>query len=92
LYDGTLSGTIRALSMKDSMTEIRRELPRGYRGLAALYRPDVLTGLAFEPATNQILNPGEKAFMARGLGDDPNTPIGVARKKIALYSALGRAD
>lgn len=92
LYDGTLSGTIRALSMKDSMMEIKRELPRGYRGIASLFRPDVLTGLAFEPAVDQVLTPEEKAFMARGMGDDPNTPIGLARKKIAIFSAAGRPE
>lgn len=90
LYDGTLSGTIRALSMKDSMMELKRSLQQGFRGIAALYRPDVLTGLAFEPAVDQIMTPEEKAFMNRGLGDDKNTLIGVSRKRIALYHALGR--
>lgn len=88
LYDGTLAGTIRALGMKDTMSEIKREIPRGMRGVAALYNPDVLGSLAFESATEPLFTQEEKRFVTRAGGSE--TASGIARKKIALYQALGR--
>lgn len=100
LYDGTLAGTIRALSMKDSMIEIRREMTRGLRGIAALFGPSVLQSLAFEPATDELFDDQEKAFLRRGTTDTqtegPTQEETVAKgflhdkRRIALYSALLR--
>lgn len=88
LYDGTLGGTIRALGMKDTMTEIKREIPRGMRGVAALFDKNVLTSLAFEPATDSLLSPAERSFVRVGGGTEG--VMSLARKRIALYKALGR--
>jgi len=91
LYDGTLGGTIRALGMKDSMMEIKRETTRGLRGLTGLYNPEILGSLAFEPATDQLFTAQEKAFTRRAAGA-ADGHIAQARKKIALHRALGRQE
>lgn len=82
LYDGTLSGTIKALSMKDTLIQIRRETRRGLRGLAALYNQEVLNSLAFSVATNELTSVEEKEFLRRGDSHE--------RKKLVLYLILGR--
>ena len=82
LYDGTLSGTIKALSMKDTLIGIQRETTRGLRGLAALYTPEILNSLAFDPAMAPLLNTEEHRFL------DKNKSL--ARQKLALYAALDR--
>lgn len=91
LYDGTLAGTIRGLSMKDSMIEIRRETTRGLRGLAALYNPAILQSLAFSPSTEALFDGREKDFLRRGTAEE-GVGAGIlnSKRKIALYSALLR--
>jgi hypothetical protein len=89
LYDGTLSGTIRALSMKDSMLEFRRYAQMGMNGLTALFHVDVLNSLAFDPAMEQVLSQEEKAYTRR-LQLSSDSELLHARKRIALYHALGR--
>lgn len=91
LYDGTIAGTIRALSMKDSMLEIRRETTRGLRGLAALYAPAVLQSLAFPSATEDTFDEREKEFLRRGTSDEgAGAGILHSKRKLALFSALSR--
>jgi hypothetical protein len=82
LYDGTLAGTIRALSMKDTTCEIRREMKRGPRGLAAVFAPDVLGSLAFDSATYDFFTEQERRYLQRH-----NTP---ERKKLAVFLAMQR--
>lgn len=89
LYDGTLSGTVLNLKMKDTLTEIRRETKKGLRGQAALYQPDILGSLAFTPAVESLLDSAEKGFIARATGD-ADSISSQARKKIALHRGLGR--
>lgn len=87
LHDGTLSGTIRNLRMKDSLTSIRRELDKGARGLSALFYRDEetdsgpLTSNAFRPALDPHLTPEEVAFLREGQGREPSRD----RRKIATY-------
>jgi len=82
LYDGTLSGTIRALGMKDTMIGIQREMKRGSRGLAAVFSPEILGSLAFEAATRPYLTDEEQVYLRRS-----KTP---ARQKLVLFRALQR--
>jgi len=82
LYDGTLSGTIKALGMKDTLISIQRETQRGLRGLSALYSPEYLNSLAFDTAVNPLLNKKERTYQEKN--KTPN------RQKIALYSAMSR--
>lgn len=91
LWDGTLGGTIKALSMKDSMLEYRRETANGTRGLAALYHPDVMKSLAFRPATNHLYSDEERRFMTRA-GNDEDSALSTARRKIALFTAMTRVE
>lgn len=84
LYDGTLAGTLKALSMKDTMAAIKREMKRGQRGMAAVYSPEVLDSLAFAPATYGTFDENERRFLATGATVD--------RKKIALYLAMTRRN
>lgn len=86
LWDGTLDGTIQKLGMKDTLTEIRRDLRRGLRGLTSLFQVETLNSLAFHPATHELFDPDEKAYLGRAQGvEDLN-----ARKRIALFIALSR--
>jgi hypothetical protein len=84
LYDGTLEGTLRALAMKDTITNIRREMGKGTRGLASLFNPDLLNSNAFEKATYDHLTDQERKFLGKRPTND--------RKKIALYLATMRAS
>lgn len=70
LYDGNLSGTIRAVSMKDSMMAIRRDLKLGLRGVEGLMSDDVIGSLAFVPAIEPQLTDRERRFLAREDGPD----------------------
>lgn len=82
LYDGTLSGTIKALNMKDSIATIQRETKKGQTGLVNLFSPDNLNSNAFDMATAEHLNSEEREFLKRS--KTPN------RQKIALFAASGR--
>lgn len=82
LWDGTLTGTIRALAMKDTMTAIKREVGRGERGLTALFSDEIIGSLAFDAATDQLFDGLEKGFLQRR-----RTP---SRQRLALYRALSR--
>jgi hypothetical protein len=88
LYDGTLDGTIRALGMKDMLTELKRETKSGMRGIAALYATDekggypLLGSAAFDAAFEPLLTPQEKAYLRRNPTAD--------RKKLVVYHALQR--
>jgi hypothetical protein len=76
LYDGTLSGTIRALGMKDTLLNIRRDLRLGQRGVPSIVTDDTVTSLAFDAAIGSLLNEEEVAFLGRGNSPD--------RKKLIL--------
>ncbi len=84
LYDGTLAGSIRNLGMKDTLTEIRRYLKSGTRGLAAAYAQDVLQSLAFDAAAYPVLSKEERLYL-----DRKKTP---ERQKLALFLALRRSN
>lgn len=77
LYDGTLSGTIRAVAMKDMVVAIRRDLRLGARGLPAAQADEVIGSLAFETAVYPLLTEKEAQFIKRG--SDPD------RKKFLMY-------
>jgi len=87
LYDGTLAGTIRALSAKDTIAEIQRELKRGPRGLTALFNPDILNSVAFEQATQDLLTDKERAFLRGGKRFKDQYE---ARQKLLLYRITQR--
>jgi len=76
LYDGTLSGTIRALGMKDTLLNIRRDLRLGQRGVPSIVSDDTVNSLAFDAAIGPLLNEEEVAFLGRGDSQD--------RKKLIL--------
>lgn len=82
LTDGTLEGTIRNLSMKDSITLIRRELSKGQRGVAAVFAQDVVESLAFMPAIDDLLSKRERAFLAANSS--------LERKKLVAYLVMAR--
>lgn len=82
LYDGTLEGTRKALQMKDTVMNIKREMAKGARGIAAIYTPDILGSLAFDSATAEFLEEEEASFLKRS-----NSP---ERKKLALLVAMNR--
>jgi len=82
LYDGTLSGTIKALGMKDTIIEIRREMKRGLRGLTALFHQEILNSLAYDTATYEFLTPAERRFLKRNSS--------LERRKIITYLSLQR--
>lgn len=90
LYDGTLAGTIKALSGKDAITEMQRELRRGMRGLVGMYTPEVLKSLVFDTATYNYFDEKERMFLTRAkrLGERKYT----ARQKLAVYRAMNRVD
>ena len=89
LYNGTLSGTIKALAMKDAILEIKREAKRGLRGLAALFNPEILGGLAFDTATYDLLEKEETNFLDK-TKNHPDKALHTARQKLVLYRALQR--
>lgn len=88
LYDGTLEGTIKALGMKDMLTELRRELKMGARGIAAFFGMDdrgnnpLLESAAFDTALSQHMTKEEKEFLRRN-----PTP---ERKKLVLFQIAQR--
>lgn len=83
LYDGTLSGTIRALSMKDTMASIRRDIKLGVRGLPSLQSDDVVGSLAFESAIYPLLSPEEFAFLKKDSSPE--------RRRLVLFMLAERA-
>ena len=70
LYDGTLSGTIRAVSMKDTMMGIRRDLRLGARGLGVTLSDDVVGSLAFDSAVGPLLKEEEFSYLKRDSSPD----------------------
>lgn len=82
LYDGTLGGTIRALSMKDTIGVIRREMGSGTRGTVGLFTEELINSLALEAATADSITPRERAYI--------NKQPSKERKKITLYVMLAR--
>lgn len=83
LYDGTLSGTIRALAMKDTMSSIRRDIRLGVRGLPSTQSDDVVGSLAFEAAVMPMLSDKELAFLRRDSSPD--------RRRLALFLVAERS-
>jgi hypothetical protein len=65
LYDGTLSGTIKALLMKDTVVAIRRDLRLGARGLPSTTSEEVVASNAFDAAIGPMLLEHEASFLAR---------------------------
>lgn len=91
LYDGTLGGTIEALRMKDTLTQIRRDLQLGPNGRVALFSKDVLNSLAFETAIEPHLTPEEKRFYQRSRSSmEEGSTTQDARKKLLLYALTAR--
>lgn len=77
LYDGTLSGTAKALAMKDTVVGIRRELRRGSRGSLTLQTDEIVQSLALIPAIQPYLRREEDQFLKR-----EDTP---ERRRLMLY-------
>lgn len=77
LYDGTLSGTAKALNMKDTLTSMRRAVLEGPRGLVSLYSVDSLNSLAFDTAISDRLSLKQKYFLMM----DPTEE----RKRLVLW-------
>lgn len=84
LWDGTLSGTIKAVSMKDTLLSIRRDMRLGARGLPSTQADDVIGSLAFETAVGPLLNPSESAFLKRDSSAD--------RRRLAVFLASERTS
>lgn len=84
LYDGTLSGTIKALNMRETAGALKREAGRGVRGLAYLYTQEALDSIAFDPVMAQVMDKKEQAFLRRNKTR--------ARQKVALYVAMSRGS
>jgi len=90
LYDGTLAGTIKALSGKDAIIEIQRDMKRGLRGLTAMFNPEVLKSLVFDAATYSYMDEEERALLraARGMNEQRYS----ARQKLMVYRAMQRME
>lgn len=82
LYDGTLSGTIRSVAIKDTMISIRRDLRLGVRGLQATQSIDVIGSLAFDAAIGTMLNTSEAEFLKRDSSPE--------RRRLALFLVSDR--
>jgi len=82
LWDGTLSGTIRALSMKDTLASFARETKQGKRGIPALMRDEMINSMAFSTAMQGLLTSREKRFLELS-----NTP---ARRRLVTFLAMER--
>lgn len=82
LWDGTLSGTLALLSMKDTLTLLSRETKLGLRGFTGLVTKEAMESLAYQKATDPLLGEKERAYLRRGANP--------ARMKLALYQALSR--
>lgn len=65
LYDGTLQGTIKAVSIKDAMMAIRRDLRLGARGHPSLQADDTINSLAFDAAVEPYLSDKERNFLRK---------------------------
>jgi len=90
LYDGTLAGTIKALSGKDAIIEIQRDMKRGLRGLTAMFNSEVLKSLVFDAATYSYMDEEERALLraARGMNEQRYS----ARQKLMVYRAMQRME
>lgn len=84
LYDGTLSGTIRAVAMKDTLLSIRRDMRLGARGLPSTQVDEVIGSLAFDTAVGPMLSESEFQFLKRDSGPD--------RRRLAVFLASERAS
>lgn len=90
LYDGTLAGTIKALTGKDAIIEIHREMKRGLRGLLVMYNPEILNSLVFESATYNFMFDEEKELLRRAKKMDKRRYA--SRQKLMIYRAMQRID
>jgi len=90
LYDGTLAGTIKALAGKDAIIEIQREMKRGFRGLTAVFNPEVLNSLVFDTATYNYMTEEERALLRTAKKLDKYRYE--ARQKLMIYRAMTRID
>lgn len=90
LYDGTLAGTIKALSGKDVIVEIQRNMRRGMRGLTAMYNPEVLNSLVFDTAMYNYLIDEEREFLRMGRSMDKRRYV--SRQKLVIYRAILRLE
>jgi len=84
LYDGTLSGTIRAVSTKDTTASIRRDMKLGIRGLPSTQEAETVNSLVFETAIGPFLNQKEIDFLRRESNQD--------RKRLVVFLASERAS
>lgn len=82
LYDGTLTGTIRALSMKDTVASIRRDMSLGVRGIPSLQTDEVVGSHAFENSVVPLLTEAEQRFLKRDGNSD--------RRRLVLFLASER--
>lgn len=82
LYDGTLAGTIRAVSMKDTLLSIRRDMRLGARGLASTQSDEVIGSLALDAAIAPLLSQREVSYLKRDSNED--------RKRMVVFLAAER--
>lgn len=65
LYDGTLDGTEKALGVKDTVADIRRELKKGFRGLVTLLSDEMINSLVFRQVVWPEMTDSEREFLER---------------------------
>jgi hypothetical protein len=65
LYDGTVSGALRDLPLKGTLTDVKAQLSKGLKGLPALFNQKVMSSGALEVALNDMLTPEEREFVRR---------------------------
>lgn len=82
LWDGTLSGTISALQMREAFISMRKDLSLGARGLASLLQQEVVNSMCFLQATYPYMSPEERQYISRLDTAD--------RRKMALILAMDR--
>ena len=89
LYDGTLGGTIKALSGRLSLTSFKASADGGLLGFNALNTEEVKAGLMFRYALERYLQVTEleKSFLARSVANSEEESL---RRGLVLYSALRR--
>jgi len=93
LYDGTLGGAIRALSMKDTLSAFRREAAQGLRGLVVLCAEGQVASLAFPVATYDLFTQEERRFVGDQslvTMEEPERSRVLARRKIVMFLAMAR--
>lgn len=89
LYDGTIQGTIRALSMKDTMMSLRRELKNGPKGRPILMANESLISEALKPAVEETFTPAERRFW--NASEDLDEFTKAARKRMILHLMTARS-